>query len=222
MKNLVKVFAFMSVLFVFACTKDNSTTANNVVDAQTFAINELTALTATSLDTAKGPDGHERGQHGCGNKGGFGNMGKGHHEHPEGIKGDSIGFKDLPATAQATLTASGDAAKILRIVRIKEADGTIRFVVRLTDKKHIHFDANGAVITLPSREHAFTAITIDELPAAAKAHVLANTTVDKITHIIKITKQDGSIEYGVRTSDNKDFHYDANGAVIAGPVRKKK
>jgi Putative beta-lactamase-inhibitor-like, PepSY-like len=216
MKSLVKVFAFLTVLLVFACTKDNSVTATDTaVDAQTYALNELTALTANSHDTATG-------KKGCGNRDGFGNMGKGHHNHPDGIKGDSIGFGDLPQAAKDTLTASGDAAKILRIVKITAADGTITYVVRLTDRKHIHFNANGVTIQVASKHHAFTAITIDELPAAAKAHVLANTTADKITHIIKITKQDGSIEYGVRTSDNKGFHYDANGAVIAGPKRKKK
>jgi Putative beta-lactamase-inhibitor-like, PepSY-like len=215
MKNLVKVFAFLTVLLVFACTKEDTISTTDAVDAQTYALNELTALTANSHDTVTG-------KKGCGNRGGFGNMGKGRHNHPDGIKGDSIGFGDLPQAAKDTLTASGDAAKILRIVKITAADGTITYVVRLTDRKHIHFNANGVTIQVASKHHAFTAITIDELPAAAKAHVLANTSLDKITHIIKITKQDGSIEYGVRTSDNKGFHYDANGAVIAGPKKKRK
>jgi hypothetical protein len=224
MKNVVKVFAFMGLFLAFSCVKDNSGTveANAVIDTQSFAMNELTALTTNGGGAGGGSDTSKGGgMHGCGNRDGFGNMGRGHHEHPDGIKGDSIGFKDLPQAAQATLTASGDATKILRIVKITATDGTIRYVVRLTDRKHIHFDANGVVVVLPSREHAFTAITIDDLPAAAKAHVLADTNPSKITHIIKITKPDGSVEYGVRTSDNKDFHYDANGAVIAGPKKKK-
>lgn len=215
MKNLVKVFAFFAVLLVFACTKEDTITTDNAVDAQTYALNELTALTANSNDSVTG-------KKGCGNRNGFGNMGKGRHNHPDNIKGDSIGFNDLPKAAQDTLTASGDAAKILRIVKITAVDGTITYVVRFTDRKHVHFDANGVTIQVASKHHSFTAITIDDLPAAAKAHILSKTTVDKITHIIKITKQDGSIEYGVRTSDNLHFHYDANGAVIAGPVKKKR
>lgn len=217
MKNLVKVFAFMSVLFIFACTKDNSVTATSTADdIQSNAINEITALTTNGGDTSKG------GDRGCGNKGGFGNMGKGQHKHPEGIKGDSIAFKDLPAAAQKTLTDSGFVTKILRILKTTAADGTIRYVVRFTDRKHIHFDAAGAILTLSSRQHAFTAITIDDLPAAAKANLLASTDASKVTHVIKITKADGSIEYGVRTSDNKEFRYDANGVLLPNPERKKK
>jgi hypothetical protein len=215
MKNLVKVFAFLTVLLVFACTKEDTISTANEVDAQTYALNELTALTANGHDTVTG-------KKGCGNRDGFGNMGKGRHNHPDGIKGDSIGFGDLPQAAKDTLTASGAAATILRIVKITATDGTITYVVRFTDRKHIHFNASGVTIQVASKHHSFTAITIDELPAAAKAHVLANTTADKITHIIKITKQDGSIEYGVRISNNKGFYYDANGAVIAGPKRKRK
>jgi hypothetical protein len=215
MKILVKVFAFLTVLLAFACTKEDTISTANEVDAQTYALNELTALTANSHDTVTG-------KKGCGNRDCFGNMGKGRHNHPDGIKGDSIGFGSLPQAAQDTLTASGAAATILRIVKITAADGTITYVVRFTDRKHIHFNANGVTIQVASKHHSFTAITIDELPAAAKAHVLANTTADKITHIIKITKQDGSIEYGVRISNNKGFYYDANGAVIAGPKRKRK
>jgi hypothetical protein len=220
MKNVVKVFAFMSLVLAFSCTKDNSVTTDTttVDDIKSNAINEITALTTNGADTTKGGD----GMHGCGNKGGFGNMGKGHHEHPEGVKGDSIAFKDLPAAAQKTLTDSGFVTKILRILKTTEADGTIRYVVRFTDKKHIHFDAAGAIITLPSRQHSFTAITIDDLPAAAKAHLLANTDASKVTHVIKVTKPDGSIVYGVRTSDNKEFRYDANGVLLPNPERKKK
>jgi Putative beta-lactamase-inhibitor-like, PepSY-like len=216
MKSLVKVLAFLTVLLVFACTKDNSVTATDTaVDAQTYAINELTALTANSHDTVTG-------KKGCGNRGGYGNMGRGHHAHPDSIKGDSIGFSNLPQAAQDSLTAAGAVATILRIVKVTATDGTITYVVRFTDRKHVHFDSNGVTIQVASKHHAFTAITIDELPAAAKAHILANTTIDKVTHIIKITKQDGTIEYGVRTSDNLHFHYDANGVVIAGPVKKKR
>ena len=216
MKNLVKVFAFLTVLLVFACTKENNiTTTDAAVDAQTYALNELTALTANSNDTATG-------KKGCGNRNGFGNMGKGRHHHPDSLKGDSIGFGSLPQAAKDSLTRAGAVATILRIVKITATDGTITYVVRFTDRKHIHFDANGVTIQVASKHHSFTAITFDDLPAAAKTHVLANTTVDKITHVIKITKQDGSVEYGVRTSDNLHFHYDANGAVIAAPVKKKR
>ena len=216
MKNLVRVFAFMSLLLVFACTKDNSVDATSAVDdVQSAAINEITALTTNGGDTATA-------MKGCGNRGGFGNMGRGRHQHPEGIKGDSIGFNDLPQAAQTTLTDSGFVTKILRVLKITLPDGTFSYVVRFTDRKHLHFDAAGAIIVLPSRQHNFTAITIDDLPAAAKADVLTKTDVSKITHVIKITKPDGSIEYGVRTNDNKNFRYDAAGVLLPNPVRKKK
>jgi hypothetical protein len=215
MKNVVKVFAFMCLVLAFSCVKEDSLTDTNAVDAQALIFNELTALTANSHDIIEG-------KKGCGNKDGFGNMGKGHHKHPDGVKGDSIGFGDLPQAAQTILTASGDAAKILRIVKITAADGTLRYVVRLNDRKHIHFDAAGVVVVLPSKDHSFVAITIDDLPAAAKAHLLANVDSTKITHLVKITKADGTFEYSVRTSDKKHFHYDTNGAVIVKKDGKKK
>jgi hypothetical protein len=213
MKNLVKVFAFMSLLLAFSCIKDDSVSTED--DTTTTAINELVALTANGTDSILG-------MKGCGNRDGFGNMGRGHHKHPDGFKGDSIGFSDLPTAAQTTLTASGDATKILRIVKITLSDGTVRFVVRLTDRKHIHFDAAGAVIEVPSKKHNFTAITIDELPAAAKTHLLANVDTTKITHLVKVTKEDGTIEFSVRTSDKKHFHYDAAGAVIVKDKNRRK
>ena len=70
--------------------------------------------------------------------------------------------------------------------------------------------------------HTFTEITFAELPAAAQTYVLSKTTVANISVVIKITKPDGTVVYGVRLADNTHYRFDAVGAVLPESTRKKK
>jgi hypothetical protein len=106
----------------------------------------------------------------------------------------------------------------VRIIKITLPDGTIQYGVRLNDHTHLHFDAAGAVITTTTDRHQFVIITFNDLPAAAKTYLNANTTVANIVGIIKITKPDGTFAYGVRLADNTRYTFDAAGAVIPNPT----
>ncbi len=211
-KNLIGGLAFMAILFTVACTKEaiDELTA----DATIVAVDELIVLG----DPTGGPDSVRtpRDSSRCW-RGGHGN-------HPGRIKGDSIGFSSLPTAAQTYLNTNTTVANIKRIVRITLPDGTVQFAVRFNDGTHLHFDAAGEVVTTSHHKHNFVRITLTDLPAAAQTYLNTNTTVANIVGIIKVTKPDGTITYGVRFADNTRLTFNAAGVVIPNPVggRKKR
>ena len=209
-KNLFGSLAFMALLFTVACTKD--TLDDLTADATIVAVDELVTLSDPASGPSGGPDSVRtpRDSSRCW-KGGHGN-------HPSRVKGDSIGFSSLPTAAQTYLNTNTTVANIKRIVRITLPDGTIQYAVRFSDGTHLHFDAAGAVITTTHHKHNFVRITLTDLPAAAQTYLNANTTVANIVGIIKVTKPDGTIEYGVRFADNTRLTFNAAGAVIPNPT----
>lgn len=205
-KNLFGSLAFMAILFTVACTKDAIDTIN---DANIVAVDELVVLSDPSAGPNT-PDSIRSGDSTRCWKGGRGN-------HPGRVKGDSIGFSGLPTAAQTYLLTL-DTSKIVRIVKITLPDGTFQYAVRLNDRTHIHFDASGAVITTTTHDHRFARIAFADLPAAAQTYLNTNTTVANIVGIIKVTKADGTVEYGVRFTNNTRFTFNAAGAVIPNPT----
>ncbi len=212
MMNFLKVSVFLSMVLAFACTQTNDVTpsADVAITAAQLSIEEL-VLQGTgaggSDSTCKGPRG----------KFSQGSRGKGKHDHASGAAGDSITVAQLPAAAQAYLTTNNLTATVVSVYKITRTDSAgvvkITYVVRFTNRTHIHFDVDGNIVNKPTRNFTLVSITLTELPAAAQAYLAANTDVTKITHIVKITKTDGTVEYGVRTSDNKHWHFDAAGAL---------
>jgi hypothetical protein len=208
-KNLIGSLAFMAILFTVACTKD--AIDDLTTDATIVAVDELVTLSDPSsgpsgVDSVRSPTDSSRCWRG------------GHGNHPGRIKGDSIGFASLPTAAQTYLNANTTVANIKRIVRITLPDSTIQYAVRFTDGTHLHFDAAGALITTTQQGHNFVRITLADLPAAAQTYLNANTTVANIVGIIKVTKPDGTFEYGVRFADNTRLTFNAAGAVIPNPT----
>jgi hypothetical protein len=212
-KNLFGSLAFMAILFTVACTKD--AIDDMTADANLVAVNELVTLSeppsgSPPPDSVRPPHGDSTGH--C--------WGRGRGNHPGRVKGDSIGFSGLPTAAQTHLLAL-DTSKIAKIVKITLPDGTFQYVVRLKDRTHIHFDATGAVLTTTMDHHRFVTINFTDLPAAAQTHLNANTTVANIVGIIKVTKPDGTFEYGVRFNDNKRLTFNALGEVIPNPQGRR-
>ena len=205
MKNLLKVSVFLSLILAVACTKTDTVTPTTTdLTDTTIAVDELVAQGAGGGGDSI-PNG---GRHG------FGPRGRGHHEHPSGVKGDSITIAQLPAAAQAYLTTNNLKDSVKSVFKVTLSNTSVRYVVRLTNRKHLHFDANGALVNESTRGYAFISIALTNLPAAAQTYLAANTDVTKITHVIKITKADGTIQYGVRTSDNKHFLFNAAGVLL--------
>ena len=205
MKNLLNVSVFLSLILAVACTKTDSVTPT------TTDATELVTAADEIVAQGAGGGGDTLPNHG---RHGFGSKGRGHHTHPAGAQGDSITIADLPAAAQTYLTTNSLTDSVKGVYKITLTDGTVRYIVRLTSRKHIHFDASGAVVNQTTRNHVFVAIALTDLPAAAQTYLAANTDVTTITHIVKITKADGTIHYGVRTSTNQHFHFDAAGTLI--------
>lgn len=210
-KNFIRVAMFFAVILTVACTKDDMGT-DLFSDDITASVNELVA----SGTGAGGPGGDST------KPGGHRHWKGGHGEHPGRSKGDSIGLSGLPQAAQAYLLANTDTSKLKRIAKITLADGTFRYVARLITGKHFHFDAAGAVVTTPMDNHVFTEILFTDLPAAAQTYILANTTLVNVSMVIKITKPDGTVVYGVRLADNKHYAFDAAGALLVGKGHKKR
>jgi hypothetical protein len=210
-KSFFASLAIMAVLFTVACTKDTLDTV--VDDASIVAVNELVTLSEPpsgppppdSVRLPRDSSGHGHG------------WGRGHGNHPSKVAGDSIGFSGLPAAARTYVLANFDTSKIKKIIKITLADGTIQYSVRFNDHTHAHFDAAGVFISTTTDTHRFVTITLADLPAAAQTFLNANTTAANIVAIIKVTKPDGTFEYGVRLADNTRFTFNAAGAVIANP-----
>jgi hypothetical protein len=210
MKNLLKVSVFLGLMLAFACTRTNDVTPTDVTDVSadqvTLAADEIVAQGAGGGgDTIPNRDKH-----------GFGPRGGGHNEHPCGSKGDSITVNQLPAAAKAYLTTNKllDSVKNVFKLTLNDSAKTVRYIVNLKNHKHLFFDASGNLVAQPTRGHAFVSITYNDLPAAAKTYLAANSDITKITHVIKITLPNGTIAYGVRFGDNKHFLFDAAGALI--------
>ena len=213
-RNFLRLATFIAVIFIVACTKEDIS-SDLFSDDTVTAVNELVA----SGTGAGGPGSDSAHVNG----GGHGRHWKsGHGDHPGHAKGDSIAFKSLPLAAQTYLLANTDTSKLKRIAKITLKDSTVRYAVRLSDGKHYHFDANGTIVVTPMDNHKFTEITFAELPAAAQTYVLSKTTAANVSMVIKITKPDGTVVYGVRLLDNTHYRFDAAGAVLPEPTRKKK
>lgn len=210
-KSFISSLAFAAILFTVACTKDAIDTITS--DANIVAVNELVTLSEPPSGPPPPPDSthlpRDSSHHGWGH---------GHGDHPGHVAGDSIGFSALPSAAKTYLLTNSDTSKIAKIVKITLPDGTFQYVVRLKDHTHIHFDAAGAVILTTTDNHHFVTILFTDLPAAAQTYLNAHTTVANIVGIIKVTKPDGTFEYGVRLADNTRFTFNAAGALIANPT----
>ena len=214
-KNFLRVATLIAVIFTVACTKEDVST-DLFSDDTTVALNELVASGTGSGGPGTNSTHTNGGGHGdCHWKGGHG-------DHPGRLKGDSIAFSGLPLAAQTYLLANTDTSKLKRIAKITLKDNTVRYAVRLSDGKHYHFDASGTLVVTPMDNHTFTEITFAELPAAAQTYVLSKTTAANISVVIKITKPDGTVVYGVRLADNTHYRFDAVGAVLPESTRKKK
>lgn len=206
-KNLFRVATLAGLLFAVACTKES--TGDILADSTVTTVDELVASgTGAGGDSTKS----DTSRHGGCWKGG-----RKHGNHPARVAGDSIGFTDLPAAAQTYLNTNTTVANITRIVKVTLADGTVNYVVRFNDRTHIHFDAAGTFLTKTTSKHQFTEIAFTDLPAAAQTYLNTNTTVANITTIVKITKPDGTIVYGVRLNDNTHFAFDSTGALLDIP-----
>jgi hypothetical protein len=207
MKLLLNFALLMGLLFYVGCNKD--TIEDLLTDDTTLAVEELLTGTASLRDGGDST----------------GTSGHGHCHHPGKIKGDSIGFADLPQVIQDCLIANADTSAIKRIIRITLPDGSIRYGIRFNDNTHLHFDADGNVIPGHTPKGQFTAITFDELPAGAQDYLNTNNLTASIALVIKLTKPDGTVVYIVRLTDNKKYAFDADGNLVEmgnGPKKHKK
>ena len=214
MKQLFQLFSMVALVLAVSCTKTSSIDPS-ALDVITTS-DALLSLGQGTSGTVAGPMGGDTSRERCNA------TGRGRHgNHPNGGVADSIGFGDLPATAQAYLNANVDITKITRIKKITLSDGTVRYGVRLSDRTHYHFDATGTLIVDEPRGNQFVEITLAELPASIQAYLTANGHTTDIDHVIKVTKSDGTVIYGVRLTNNTMITFDATGAVIPNPKRKR-
>jgi Putative beta-lactamase-inhibitor-like, PepSY-like len=212
MKQLFQSIILFGLISLVACQKDNTLPSDTVeITDAALAANELILISAPPDTNGTGSDTFRHRGHGRGK----------HHQHPEGRKGDSIGFSDLPAAAQTYLKANANVDSIKIIVKITLKDGSIQYGVRMLNRKHYHFDANGAVIVKELKDHQFTEIAVTALPAAAQTYLTTNNLTSKVELVMQITRPDGKIYYGVRLTDNKPLMFDSEGNVLAKPFGKK-
>ena len=215
MKQLFQFLSIFALVLAVACTKTSDVNPADSLEVITTSDALLTLGQGTGGAVAGPMGGDTSREH-------RNATGRGHHgKHPNGGRGDSIGFGDLPATVQAYLNANIDITKITRIEKITLSDGTVRYGVRLSDRTHYHFDATGALIVDEPRGNHFVEITLAELPTVIQTYLSTNGHTADIDHIIKVTKPDGTVIYGVRLTNNTMITFDSTGAVIPNPKRKR-
>jgi hypothetical protein len=226
MKKMMYLLAIVSTGFFASCTQEEVTTDSTSIEAlvidyttdagtqiavdETLAASDPNSISAFvfSSNSASGRD----------PKGGKKKKDK--VEHPSGIKGDSIAFKDLPTVAQTYIIANnGGIDSIKSILKITLPDGMIEYSVRFLNGTHTHFDANGAVIT--KSKDQFTTVAFADLPAAVQTYLNANIDVTKIAQITKKTTPSGTVIYQVRLTNNTRITLDEKGTVIVKPTDTK-
>lgn len=217
MKQFIQVLSMFILVLAVACTKTSDSAVDPAASLSVITTSdELLTLGQGASGTVAGPQGGDTSRGRCDS------LGRGRHgRHPNGGRGDSIGFAELPAAAQAYLQANADVTKITRIEKITLPDGTFRYGVRFSDRTHIHFDAAGAVIVDEPRGNRFVEITLAELPTVIQTYLTTNGHTTDISHIVKVTKPDGTIIYGVRLTNNTMITFDSTGAVIPNPTRRR-
>jgi hypothetical protein len=215
MKQFFQVLSMFILVLAVACTKTAGIDPSTTLDVITTS-DELLALGQGTGGAVAGPMGGDTSHH---HRDSLGRGG--HGRHPNGGRGDSIGYAQLPAAAQAYLTANADITKITRIVKITLPDGTVRYGVRFSDRTHLHFDATGAVVVDEPRGNAFVEITVAQLPASIQTYLTTNGHTTDISHVVKVTKKDGTVIYGVRLSNNTIITFDAAGTVIPNPTHRR-
>lgn len=219
------LLTIVSAGFLASCSKEDvSTDLTNassdalVLDYTTDASTQLAAdelLAASDINAKSSFDftavnSFERG----------GGKHKGKIKHPNGMKGDSIPFTDLPTAAQTYINTNlGGVDSVKFVLKITLPDSTVEYSVRLTNGKHVHFDANGNIITKPKDN--FETVAFADLPTAVQTYLNANVDVTKIAQITKRTAPDGTTIYIVRLTDNTRVALDANGNVVTKPTDTK-
>lgn len=215
MKQFFQVLSMFILVLAVACTKSANVDPATSLDVITTS-DELLTLGQGPSGIVAGPLGGDTSRRRCDS------LGRGAHgRHPNGGRGDSIGFANLPTAAQTYLNANVDITKITRIEKITLPDGTVRYGVRLSDHTHYHFDATGTLIADEPRGNAFVEITVAELPATIQTYLTANGHTTDIAHVVKVTKTDGTVIYGVRLTNNTIITFDATGAVIPNPTHRR-
>jgi hypothetical protein len=226
MKKMMYLLAIVSTGIFASCTQEEVTTDGTSIEA--FVIDYMTdADTQIAVDetlAASDPNAvsaflfSSNAASGRDPKGGKKKKDK--IEHPSGVKGDSIAFKDLPAAAQTYITANnGGVDSVKSVLKITLPDGTIAYSVRFLNGKHTHFDANGAVVV--KQKDQFTTIAFADLPTAVQTYLNANIDVAKIAQITKRTTPSGTVTYQVRLTDNTRITLDEKGNLIVKPTGNK-
>lgn len=230
MKKLMFLLAIAGSGLIISCNKEdistqsgdsalqidyNSDLSTRVASDEMLAATDQNAISsfeftsATASSRGGGDDG-----------GGKGGRKKGKIGHPSGIKGDSIGFADLPAVIQNLLNSSyGGADSVKAVLKITMPDSSVQYSVRFLNGKHIHFDAAGNVLTGPKDQ--FNTIKFADLPAAVQSYLNANIDVSKIVQITRRKAPDGTVVYEVRLSDNTRIALDEKGNVVVKPSDTK-
>ncbi|MFM2269547.1 MAG: hypothetical protein RL757_2988 [Bacteroidota bacterium] len=224
MKNFLKIAAFASLFAVVSCAKDANTTDDVAGEAAAFnqstdfqlGSNELLAASnSLEADNTLATTIFANERRGGGGRG-FGGFGRGNRgNHPNGSRADSVGYNDLPAAVQAYLQANVRVDSIRRIVKITLRDSSVIYGIRLPNRVHVFLKADGTVVTMPTRNIQFAATTFDSLPAAAQTYLTnRGVTATTAVSVLKLTLNNGAIQYAVRVSNGDHYLFNAAGGII--------
>ncbi len=143
-------------------------------------------------------------------------------KHGRGGKGLVITFDELPQAAKDYVTTNSSQDSIRRIVKVTAADGTVKYVVALTNGTILIFDESGVLLETKTKVDRHVEVLFTDLPQAVQDSINAKFDVTKILHFYKVTLRDGKIIYVFRLEDGTRVAMDETGAIVAEPKRKRR
>lgn len=142
-----------------------------------------------------------------------------------GKKCNRIDIASLPQAISDYVTANYAGTTIKKASQITAEDGSTKIIVRLDNRKALSFDDAGNFLGEKTghkkgKKHkkgpkgTKESIAATDLPQAAQDYITANYAEQSIAEAYKLTKEDGSIFYVAKLSNDTKVIFDASGTFI--------
>ena len=136
-------------------------------------------------------------------------------KHPCSLKAERLEYTDLPSKITDYIQSLTDEnIYTVFILKISKSSNLYRYSVRLNSGLHTHFDSEGNLKRLITKNKRFEAIRFDKLPLDAQTYLSDKINLESIIGILKVTKMDDSIRFVARLKDNSRIRFNSEGKLL--------
>lgn len=96
-----------------------------------------------------------------------------------------ITFDELPQAAKDYVTTNSSQDSVRRIVKVTAADGTVKYIVALTNGTILIFDESGVLLETKTKVDRHVEVLFTDLPQAVQDSINAKFDVTKSYIFIK-------------------------------------